>query len=261
MPYVEREDGARIYWEAEGDGPGVVVAPSYIQHPQVLAGLRADLARDHRVVRYDVRGAGESSPEGPYDMDTDAADLLAVAKAASPIAVVAGNGDATNRAIHAGLRDPELIPYVLSIDSLPVIRGQAAGTDALVGSSEVLQALVGMMRADYRSGLLAAMQRGNPDMRPDELRERADATVAYVGHDQALARLENWIADEPDAAALGERLVVAYEGAGGWFTAELHERGRELLPQARFVRLEGGAITRPDLTAAVIRELTGVVAA
>jgi hypothetical protein len=119
-----------------------------------------------------------------------------------------------------------------------------------------------MMRADYRTGLSAAVQRGNPDMTQDELRARVDATVAYIDHDASLGRLEGWIHDDPgdDPRALGERLVVAYEGAGEWFPAELTERGLDLLPDAQFVKLDGGAIRRPDLTAAVVRSVTGAAA-
>jgi hypothetical protein len=114
-----------------------------------------------------------------------------------------------------------------------------------------------MMRADYRSGMTAAIQRGNPDMTPGEIRDRVDRTVAYIPHEAGLMRLEEWIADRPedDALALGRRLVIAYEGMGAWFPAELHEGAQKVLPEARFERLEGGAISRPDLTAAIVREL------
>ena len=262
MPYVQRGDAIRIHWEEQGEGPTIIVAPSYIQHPSVLGPLRDDLARDHRVIRYDVRGAGESSPEGPFDMQTDAEDLIALAEAIGPIAAVVGNGDATNRAVHAAAQRPDVIPHVVSIDSIPILPGQAEGTDALVASDSVLSALIRMMRADYRSGLVAAITRGNPEMGEDDLRERVDETVAYIPHAASLARLEEWIADEPgDAAtALGNRLTIAYEGAGGWFTAELHERGKDLLPEATFIQLAGGAISRPDLTANVVRQVSGVAA-
>jgi hypothetical protein len=145
---------------------------------------------------------------------------------------------------------------------VPLAPGQAVGTESLISSRQVLEALVGMMRADYRSGLSAAVQRGNPDMTQDEVRARVDATVAYIDHDASLGRLEGWINDQPgdDPRALGERLVVAYEGAGGWFPAELTERGHDLLPDAQFVKLEGGAISRPDLAAAVVRSITGAAA-
>jgi pimeloyl-ACP methyl ester carboxylesterase len=262
VPFVEREDGVTLFWQDWGEGPGLLVVHSYIQHPTVLEGLLADLQGGHRTVRYDARGAGESTRRGPYDMQTDVADLLAVAQAAGPIAAVVANGDATNRAVHAAVERPDLLPYVISMETVPLAPGQAAGTESLISSRQVLEALVGMMRADYRSGLSAAVQRGNPDMTQDEVRARVDATVAYIDHDASLGRLEGWINDQPggDPRALGERLVVAYEGAGGWFPAELTERGHDLLPDAQFVKLEGGAISRPDLAAAVVRSITGAAA-
>jgi pimeloyl-ACP methyl ester carboxylesterase len=262
VPVVERQDGVRLVWEESGDGPGVLLVHSYIQHPGVLEGLLAELRSGHRTIRYDARGAGESTRRGPYDMQTDVEDLIAVVEAAGPVTAVIGNGDATNRAVHAAAQRPDLIPYVISLETLPLRSGDASGTEALIGSRQVLDALVVMMRADYRSGLTAAMQRGNPQMSQEQVRDRVDGTVAYVDHEAAVGRLEAWIHDDPgsDPAALGDRFVVAYEGAGGWFPADLTERGRESLPEAQFVRLDGGAISRPDLSAAVIRTVTGAAA-
>jgi len=262
VPVVEREDGVRLVWEESGEGPGLLVARSYIQDPTVLRGLLSELRNGHRTIRYDARGAGESTRRGPYDMRTDVADLIAVAEAAGPIVAVIGNGDSTNRAVHAAARRPDLIPYVISLETIPLPPRAAAGTDALISSRPVLDTLVAMMRTDYRSGLTAAMQRGNPGMDPEELRRRVDATVAYIGHEAATTRLDAWIHDNPggDPIALGDRLIVAYEGAGGWFPAELTEHARELLPEAQLIRLDGGAISRPDLTAAVVRAVTGAAA-
>jgi pimeloyl-ACP methyl ester carboxylesterase len=262
VPFVEREGGARLFWQESGEGPGLVVTQSYIQHPEVLEGLLAELQEGHRIVRYDARGAGESTRQGRYDMQTDVADMIAVAEAAGPITAVVANGDASNRAAHAAAERPDLIPYVISMETVPLGAGQAAGTEALISSGSVLEALVSMMRADYRSGLMATMTRGNPEMTPEQIRARIDATVAYIDHEASLGRLEAWIHDDPgeDARSLGDRLTVAYEGAGAWFPADLAEAGGELLPEAQFVRLEGGAISRPDLTAAVVRRVTGAKA-
>jgi pimeloyl-ACP methyl ester carboxylesterase len=252
----------KLWWEQSGEGPGVLIVHSYIQHPGVMQGLIDELTRSHRTVRYDARGSGQSTREGPYDMETDVEDLVAVAAAVAPLTAVLANGDATNRAVHAAARRPDLIPYVISMETVPMLPGQAEGTDALVASGGVLDALVGTMRADYRTGVSAAVQRGNPDMSDAEVRERVDATVAYTDHDASLARLEAWIADRPggDPAALRDRLVVVYEGTGAWFTDEVIDRGRELLPEARYVKVEKGAISAPELTAAVVRSITGAAA-
>jgi pimeloyl-ACP methyl ester carboxylesterase len=262
VPFVEREGGVTLFWQDWGEGPGVLVVPSYLQHPAVLQGLIGELQKSHRIVRYDARGAGESTRQGPYDMRTDVADLLAVAEAAGPLSVVMANGDATNRAIHAAAERPDLVPHVVSLETVPLLPGQAADTDALVGSGGVLDALVSTMRNDYRTGISAAVQRGNPDLDQDAVRERVDAVVAYIDHEAAQGRLEAWIADDPagDPQLLGDRLVVAYEGAGAWFTGDLVDAAREVLPEARFAKLEAGAISRPDLTAAVVRSVTGAAA-
>jgi pimeloyl-ACP methyl ester carboxylesterase len=259
VPFVERGGGITLFWQEWGEGPGLLVIHSYIQHPTVLEGLLAELQEGHRVVRYDARGAGESTRRGPYDMATDVADLIAVVEAAGPIAAVVANGDGTNRAVHAAAERPELIANVVSLETVPLSPGQAKGTEALIGSRSVLETLIATMRADYRTGLTAAVQRGNPEMTQDEVRERVDATVAYIDHEASLGRLEAWIKDSPgdDPRMLGDRLVVAYEGAGEWFPSDLTELARDVLPDAQLVKLEGGAVSRPDLTAAVIRDVTG----
>ena len=61
MARLQREQGVEIHWEEHGEGPPVVLAPYAILHPSVFDPIAAELARDHRVIRYDDRGAGQST--------------------------------------------------------------------------------------------------------------------------------------------------------------------------------------------------------
>src|ERR687887_227766 len=97
MPRIERPDGAEIHWTERGSGPLIVLAPYTSFHPSVYDGIAADLAADHRVVRYDDRGFGASSRRGPHDMETGAADLASVIEAAGGPAVLIGVADAPHR--------------------------------------------------------------------------------------------------------------------------------------------------------------------
>ncbi|MFE2721074.1 SDR family oxidoreductase [Kitasatospora sp. NPDC059327] len=76
-----------VFEDGDPEAPTVLLVHGYPDTHVVWDDIAADLARDHHVVRYDVRGAGESgvpaSREG-YRLEHLAADLFAVADAVSP---------------------------------------------------------------------------------------------------------------------------------------------------------------------------------
>ncbi|MDH6139646.1 NAD(P)-dependent dehydrogenase (short-subunit alcohol dehydrogenase family)/pimeloyl-ACP methyl ester carboxylesterase [Kitasatospora sp. GP30] len=76
-----------VFEQGDPEGPTVLLVHGYPDTHVVWDDVAADLAADHHVVRYDVRGAGESgipdSREG-YRLALLAADLFAVADAVSP---------------------------------------------------------------------------------------------------------------------------------------------------------------------------------
>src|SRR4051794_33252544 len=121
MPYLERPGGVKIHWEEQGSGPLVVLAPYANSHPSVYDPLEAELVSDHRVVRYDDRGSGQSIRTGPFDMDTGADDLEAVIEQAGGPAVVLTLTDGVNRAARVAVRRPDLI------DALVIPGGTPAG--------------------------------------------------------------------------------------------------------------------------------------
>src|SRR5439155_4448002 len=139
-------------------------------------------------------------------------------------------------------------------------RAATGGSDALAGSESVLEALVGMMTTDYRAALRTMVAGANPQMDEDAARERVSRVVTYCPQEAAAPRLRDWIADEPleDARALGDRLWVLDAGGSDWFPEDLAARARVLLPNAHVESMEDGAISRPDLTAAIIRGITSV---
>lgn len=256
---VARADGAQLAWEAVGEGPAVLLANQFIGDRALYAGLIDDLGHDHRVVTYDPRGTGASSRQGPYDMRTDDDDLEAVAEAVGAPVVLLGVSDGNNRAARLAARRPELAHALVAIAG-SALGLTPAGSDALAGSPQVLSAFVTLMSSDLRAGVRTMMTAGGlGTMEEEHVRERVDRAVAYTEAEAASTRLRDWVSDlSTDApAALGERLWILAYGGNPWFPVDQADRMRRALPAAHVVELENGPITRPDLTAAVVRGVTG----
>jgi pimeloyl-ACP methyl ester carboxylesterase len=267
VPRLTRDDGAEIHWEESGSGPLVVLAPYCTSVPAVYDGIAAELAPDHRIVRYDERGTGESSRQGPYDLETGAADLAAVIEEAGGPAVIIGLGDACPRAVRVAANHPELIEAVVATGGNPVGRKRLGDSDAMATSDTVVGAFISMFETDYRGALRSLTTAGNPQMSEEEIRERVNVQVSYQPHEAAVARLRDWADDDSyeEARACGDRLWLQFSEnmGGGWFPAgrEAIRLSRELLPDAHVSAVEDGIVSRPDLTAAVVRRVTAPVSA
>ncbi len=87
--WVTASDGVRLSVTIDGreDGPTVVLVHGYPDNSSMWGGVVARLRGEHRVVTYDVRGAGQSDkPPGraSYRLDQLADDLRAVVEAVQP---------------------------------------------------------------------------------------------------------------------------------------------------------------------------------
>jgi len=60
VPHLELDDGLPLYYEDYGSGPTVLLVPGWTITTRFWERQVADLARDHRVVTIDLRGAGNS---------------------------------------------------------------------------------------------------------------------------------------------------------------------------------------------------------
>jgi non-heme chloroperoxidase len=66
VPYFELRDGVPLFYEDEGNGTPIVLVPGWTLTTRFWERQVGDLARDHRVVTLDLRGAGRSgkTPHG-----------------------------------------------------------------------------------------------------------------------------------------------------------------------------------------------------
>jgi pimeloyl-ACP methyl ester carboxylesterase len=258
LPVLSRPDGVEIAWSERGAGPRVVVSHQFFGDAEVFKALLDELASDHRIVTYDLRGAGDSTREGPYNFETDAADLTAVVEAAGPPALLLAMADGVNRAVRVAAARPELVIAVVSPAGNPVGRQAVEGTDALAASDSVLDAMTEMMRTDYRSALRTMISLANPDWDEDRVKQRVNDTADRVSPDGALARMKDWIADNvvEEGKVVGDRLWILESGTNPWFPIEVSRKTRDFLPDAHILEVEDGAISRPDIAAGIIRQLT-----
>jgi pimeloyl-ACP methyl ester carboxylesterase len=260
---VRRPDGVDIHWEARGSGPLVLIVHQLLwSYPQIYAELIADLARDHRVATYDPRGCGASSRQGPYDTETDAGDVLAVAEAAGGGGVALGVGYGVNLAVRVAAARPDLVGHVLSVQPAAAAmlpRSELRGSGVMAASDSVLEMLMQMMSTDPRTALHTVVAATNPGLEEDEIRERLARVAEYISAEAALDRAQAWIEDDPSehARILGDRLWILHSAAEPLFEGALADRVRELYPDAHIEQLAGGPISRPDLHAERIRALTG----
>lgn len=252
-----RPDGVELHWEERGQGAPVVLVCACMSFPAVFEDLVSLLAEEHRLVSYDPRGSGASTRRGPYEQATDAGDLEALLEEVGP-AVLVTLGDGCNRAVRVAARRPELVHAIVTPGGNPLGRSVLGSSEGLAASQSVLSALVEMLRTDYRAALRTTMSTTNPQMDDDQVRERVDAMADYAPQDVTLARLLAWIEDDAaeEARVAGQKLWLLHHPHNPWFPLDIVEPTREALPEAHVEVVEDGPLSRPDITAAVVRRLS-----
>jgi pimeloyl-ACP methyl ester carboxylesterase len=261
---LERPDGAEIHWEARGEGPAVLIAHHVLwSYPGIYAGLIADLARDHRVVIYDPRGCGQSSRRGPYEIETDVGDLLAVAEAVGGAAVAIAVGEGFSRAGRAAAQRADLVSEVIAVGPAAAVflpRAEVKRADVLAASESVIDMLLQQLRTDPRGALRTIITAINPDLDDDAVRERVEKVSDYLDADAGAHRARAWLGDDmsSEIRVLGSRLWILSGGPDPMFEGALAERVADLFPEAHFIDAADGPISRPDITAAHVRRLAGV---
>lgn len=250
MPSLKRPDGTALWWEEQGEGATLLICNTF--NLAMLEPLVASLARERRVISYHPRGVGRSPSTGPYDLETGTADLEALLETAGPAKLGFALGDGAHRAVRLADRRPDLIERV-AITSTGIGRSGGAGFS---GSSEVLGALMSLMRRDYRSGLRSMLTASAHD--EDEERQRVEELAGLIPRAAAVGYLDAWIAADSahEARRLGPRLaIIAYPG-NAWFPLEVFEDMSVAYPDALYEEVEDGPVRRPDQAAELLLRLT-----
>jgi len=120
--------------DVQGDGPLLVLVHGITENRHVWDPLVDDLARDHRVLRVDLRGHGESPAAESYGMDEMAGDIAALVDEA-PLVVGHSLGGAVATAYAAGLETRGVINVDQGLDLAQMQAGLLAQADLLRGEA------------------------------------------------------------------------------------------------------------------------------
>ena len=183
-----KRDGVRLSVEVAGDGPPVVLLHGLTATRRyVVMGSRSLERSGHRVIAYDARGHGRSTPAPAperYGYDELAADLKAVLDALRvPRAVLAGASMGAHTALSFALGAPERVAGLVVIT--PAYDGPASLGPARLARWD---ALADGLRSGGVDGFLAAY--GEPAVAP-EYRETVLTVIrqrlSLHDHPEALA--------------------------------------------------------------------------
>ncbi len=236
-------------------GPLVALVHGSMDRSASLLRLSRRLAAAHRVVRYDRRGYGRSSPHpGPFAMADQVADLEALL--AGRPAVVFGHSYGGNVALALAARRPELVRAVavyeapLSwMDSWPGLSARGSGQQDGADPGEAAERFMRRMVGDAVWERLPAGTRAA---------RRAEGAV-MVAELIDVGRHEPWRAGDITQP------VVAMHGTGGKrHHIEGTERLGDILSTCTVVAVEDarhdGPSSQPDAVAAEIARLVSRVA-
>lgn len=241
MPYLELRDGLPLYYEDRGAGSPIVLVPGWTITTRFWERQLADLARDHRVVTLDLRGAGNSgkTPDG-HSLSSYAEDLkellnllelrdvtlvaFAMAVSVSLHFVVAQANERVARLVWVD-HSPRFFvapdwPYALFGDLTPQALDETL-RQLRNDRPRATRALLDMMFSPEEEWMLPELMKT-----PTEVATVMLAAVANVDLRPLLPQLEL-----PVLLVNGRRSVVPCE-VGGWL--------EEHLPCARRVVLEAG---------------------
>ena len=256
-------DGADLRYTAEGDGPPLLLIHGGGPDLTGWLDIPVELARDHRVIRYDRRGFGESEHEPVADYRRHGEDAAAIVRALDVApAVVVGWSSGGIVALDLAVHHPELVSSLVLME--PLLHGRKHISPA-VARAFVATQIVRRLRGDRAAAdrwfrFVTAWSDGGSTWARDDIpqarRERmlGNATALFSGDmraDDSYLTLEKvgGIAC-PVTCLLGERSNPWFERALRPLEDALPDVTRRTIPGCN----HAFATERPAETAEAIRQ-------
>ena len=122
MPGIDR-DGVKIYYEVHGEGPSLLLTHGYSSTSAMWHGQVEALARDHKVILWDMRGHGQSGyPDDPaaYSEALTVGDMAAILDAVgAERAIIGGLSLGGYMSLAFARAHPKRVRALLIIDTGP----------------------------------------------------------------------------------------------------------------------------------------------
>jgi 3-oxoadipate enol-lactonase len=254
--------GGPLAYDDEGTGRAVVLLHAGIADRRMWTPLAGRLAPTHRVVRYDLRGYGESTP--PVSSFAHHDDLVGLLDAAGiERATVVGCSFGGAVALDTALAHPDRVEAL-------VLLGSAVSGYRWTQFEELWHQVVGEIDEDDLTALATAEVRfwvvgptRNPDeVDPDLIAFAEEMDRRALAAEAVLDDLEVRALQPPALNRLGEVRAPALVGAGAADIPEIRQLADRLaaqLPRAtRLPDVEGAAhllpLERPDVVATFVIE-------
>lgn len=180
-------NGARLYYEVSGRGRPVVLIHAGIADSRMWDEQVSPYAKFHQVIRYDVRGAGQSNnPDGSFSFFDDLLGLLDHLGIEKPVLVGVSMGGTT--ALDFALTNPTRLAGLITVGSTP--SGYKFDTSSLSG--ELLRRLTELyseMQTAESEGDISRLEElelqmwvDGPYRKPSQVNPRVRSKVRQMNH-------------------------------------------------------------------------------
>ena len=241
--YCTTEDGVRIAYCVEGEGPAILITPDFVEAMSLghmvpdYEDFIARLGERRTLIRYDGRGVGLSQREADWSQESVLLDLVAVAKACGVgHFTLWGSTTGGGRSIRFTADNPALVDALILYGAYPLIVGHTPGFTV-----EFVKGFADMAKANWRmaSRLIAEMGRG--DLPAEEMEKVAAWIEASIEGSTVHGLLLDSIGwDQRDSLKrVSCPTLVLHREADAAVPISV---GRELaaaIPNARLVQLRG----------------------